>query len=182
MTEVVREVLEQGRAYMTRRIPAHSTGPEMLRAYIESNLAFIREHQSDVTAVVEIARNGVTADGQHRFYSYDIDEAIRAPSHLRSGFQEASKFRADFDPRAMAIAIRSGIDAVPGRLRFDPQFDMDGYTREIANAFELATGGPSASTERERRRCGARQRTLIRSTTKTSVSSGPIARPAPRLP
>lgn len=40
----------------------------------------------DVTAVVEIARNGVTADGQHRFYSYDIDEAVRALAHLLSGF------------------------------------------------------------------------------------------------
>ena len=111
----------------------------MLRAYIESNLEFIREHQSDVTAVVEIARHGVTADGQHRFDSYDIDEAVRALAHLLSGCQEAGQFRADFDPRAMAIAIRGAVDAVSGRLRFDPQFDIDSYTREIANVFELAT-------------------------------------------
>jgi hypothetical protein len=42
----------------------------------------------------------------------------------------------------MAIAIRSAIDAVPGRLRLDPQFDIESYSREIADAFELATGGP----------------------------------------
>ena len=139
MKEVVREVLEQGTAYMHRRILAHTTGPEMLRAYIESNLEFLREHQSDATAVVEIARNGVTADGQQRFYSYDIDEAVRALAHLLSGFQKAGQFRADFDPRAMAIAIRGTIDGVSGRLRFDPQFDIDSYTRQIANVFELAT-------------------------------------------
>jgi AcrR family transcriptional regulator len=139
MKEVVREVLEQGTAYMQRRILAHTTGPEMLRAYIESNLDFIREHQSEVTAVVEIARNGVTAYGQPRLYSYDIDDAVRALAHLLSGFQAAGQFRADFDPRAMATAIRGAIDAVSGRLRFDPRFDIDIYAREIANVFALAT-------------------------------------------
>jgi AcrR family transcriptional regulator len=139
MKEVVHEVLGQGKAYMRRRILDHSSGPEMLRAYIESNLAFIREHPNDLIAVVEIARNRVSADGQHRFSSYDIDEAVRALAHLLSGFQTAGQFRSDFDPRAMAIAIRGTIDAATGRLRFDPQFDIDSYTRQIANLFELAT-------------------------------------------
>jgi AcrR family transcriptional regulator len=139
MKEVVHEVLEQGKDYMRRRILAHSTGPEMLRAYIESNLAFIREHPNDLIAVAEVARNGVIADGQHRLYSYDIDEAVRALAHLLAGFQNARQFGPGFDPRSMAIAIRGAIDAAPGRLRFDPQFDIDRYTREIANVFELAT-------------------------------------------
>ncbi len=58
--------------------------------------------------------------------------------HLLSGFQEAGQFRADFDPRAMAIAIRGALDAVSGRRRFDPPFDIDSYTRQIADVFELA--------------------------------------------
>jgi hypothetical protein len=58
---------------------------------------------------------------------------------LLSGLQTAGQFRSDFDPRAMAIAIRGTIDAATGRLRFDPQFDIDSYTRQIANLFELAT-------------------------------------------
>ncbi len=139
MEEVVREVLEQGQRYMSRRILAHATGPEMLRAYIESNLAFIREHPAELIAVVEIARNRAAAEGQSRVYSYDIDEAVRALAHLLSGFQSAGELRADFDPRAMAIAIRGAIDAVPARLRFDPQFDIDRYTRQIADVFDVAT-------------------------------------------
>jgi len=145
MSEVVREVLEEGRAYMTRRILAHSTGPEMLRAYIESNLAYLREHPSGAFAIVEIARNGVTAVGQPRFSSYDVDDAVRALAHLLSGFQDAGQFRADFDPRAIAIAIRGAIDAASRRLISDPQFDIDSYAREIVRVFEVATGvaGPA---------------------------------------
>lgn len=142
ITEVVREVLETGRTYMTHRILAHSTGPAQLRAYIESNLAFMREHRNHLIAVLEIARNGVTADGQRRFASYDIDEAVRALAHLLSGFQQAGQFRADFDPRAMAIAIRAAIDAAPPRLAFDSKFDIDSYAKQIADLFELATRVP----------------------------------------
>jgi AcrR family transcriptional regulator len=139
MREVAREAFEHGTGFMQRRILAHSTGPEMLRAYIESNLAYMREYPNELIAVVEIARNAVTPDGMNRFYSYDVDEAVRALAHLLSGFQDAGQFRADFDPRAMAIAIRGAIDGVPGRLRFDPQFDIDSYASQLADVFELAT-------------------------------------------
>ena len=51
--EIVAEVLAQGEAYMLPRILAESSGPGMLRAYIESNLAFIREHRRQLIAVLE---------------------------------------------------------------------------------------------------------------------------------
>jgi hypothetical protein len=39
----------------------------------------------------------------------------------------------------MAIAIRGALDAATGRLRDDPQFEIDGYATQIATVFELAT-------------------------------------------
>src|ERR1700691_6788837 len=41
--QVVIDVIEAGRAYITPRVLAESTGPALLRAYIESNLAFMHE-------------------------------------------------------------------------------------------------------------------------------------------
>jgi AcrR family transcriptional regulator len=138
--EVVHAVIEQGKAYMQPRILAQSTGSGMLRAYIESNLAFMREHPNHLIAIVEIARNGVTPDGRRLFYGdADVDEAVRVLAHHLAGFQAAGQLRADFDPRAMAIAIRAAIDAVPPRLAFDPHLDIDNYASEIANLFERAT-------------------------------------------
>jgi AcrR family transcriptional regulator len=138
--EVVHEVIEQGKAYMHPRMLAQSTGSGMLRAYIESNLAFMREHPNHLIAIVEIARNGVTIDGKRRFYGdADVDEAVRALTQLLARFQTAGQLRADFDPHVMAIAIRAAIDAVPSRLAFDRELDIDNYAREIANLFELAT-------------------------------------------
>ena len=53
--QVVIEIVEAGRAYIIPRVFAESTGPATLRAYIESNLAFMREHRNYMVAIVEIA-------------------------------------------------------------------------------------------------------------------------------
>jgi AcrR family transcriptional regulator len=135
--QVVHEVVEQGMAYMRPRILTESTGPNMLRAYIESNLAFMREHRKHLIAIVEIARS---AEGRRIFYGdADVDDAVRALEHLLSGFQTAGQLRPDFDPHVMAITIRAAIDAVPSRLALDPEFDIENFASEIATTFNLAT-------------------------------------------
>jgi AcrR family transcriptional regulator len=138
--EVVVEVVESGKAYMRSRISPESSGPDVLRAYIESNLAFMGEHPNYMVTIVEIGRNGLTADGERRFYGdSDIDDAVRILEDLLGRFQDAGEFRQDFDPRVMAVTIRAAIDAAPPRLAHDPQLDIDTYAREIANLFERAT-------------------------------------------
>ncbi|HEX4108152.1 MAG TPA: TetR/AcrR family transcriptional regulator [Solirubrobacteraceae bacterium] len=141
IAQVVTEVLEQGRAYMRTRILAQaSTGPGFLRAYIESNLAFMREHPNYLVAIVEIARGGLTVDGGQRFFrGLDVDEAVRILEQHLARFQAQGELRPDFDPRAIAVAIRAAIDAVPRRIAHDPDLDIDSYAREIATVFDLAT-------------------------------------------
>jgi AcrR family transcriptional regulator len=142
--QVVHDVVEQGVAYMRPRIIAEmSSGPATLRAYIASNLEFMREHRKDMIAILEITRS---ADGRRIFQDDPhVTDAVRALEHLLSGFQTAGQFRPDFDPHAIAIAIRAAIDTVPSRLAVDPEFDIDNYASEIATIFDLATrveGGP----------------------------------------
>ncbi|HWG01459.1 MAG TPA: TetR family transcriptional regulator [Trebonia sp.] len=138
--EVVRQVLEQGIGYMRPRILAESTGPGTLRAYIESNLAFMREHRNHLIAIVEIGRNGTTIDGQRVFYGdANVDEAVTILEQLLARFQATGEFRRDFDPKVMAVAIRAAIDAIPPRLTFDPDLDIDNYAHQIATTFDLAT-------------------------------------------
>src|SRR5215472_7621649 len=52
--ELVAEVVAGGVAYMEPRVDAEPTGAGKLRAYIESNLAFMRENRNHVVAIVEI--------------------------------------------------------------------------------------------------------------------------------
>src|ERR1700685_181997 len=72
--EIVSQVLQQARAYMQPRIEAQTTGAEMLRAYIESNLEFIRDNPNQLRAIVEILRATVT--GAKSPFSGNRDRAV----------------------------------------------------------------------------------------------------------
>jgi AcrR family transcriptional regulator len=138
--QVVIDVVEAGRAYILPLVFAESTGPATLRAYIESNLAFMREHRNYMVAVVEILRNGAfTTDSGRRVDGQDIDVAAHLLEGQLARLQAEGELRSDFDPGVMAVAIRATIDVVPHRLVRDPDFDIENYAREIAAIFDLAT-------------------------------------------
>jgi len=138
--QVVIDVVEAGRAYILPRVFAESSGPAMLRAYIESNLAFMREHRNYMVAVVEILRNGAfTTDSGRRVDGQDVDVAAHLLKEQLARLQAEGELRSDFDPGVMAVAIRATIDVVPHRLVRDPDFDIDSYSREVITIFDLAT-------------------------------------------
>jgi len=137
IAEIVSQVLQGARADMQPRIEAQTTGPAMLRTYIESNLEFMRDHPKELSAVVEIVRAAI-AGAKSPFTGPPSDGAVQFLAELLTRFQTAGDFRTDFDPTAIAIAIRAVIDGVPGRLA-DPEFDIDQYAREIVAIFDRAT-------------------------------------------
>ena len=136
IAEIVSQVLQRAWAYIQPRIEAQTTGPEMLRAYIESHFEFMRDNPNQLSAVVEIVR--ATIAGAKSPFTGDRDGAVHMLAELLTRFQAAGDLRADFDPNAMAIAIRAVIDAAPGRLA-DPAFDIDQYAREAVTSFDRAT-------------------------------------------
>jgi len=136
IAEIVSQVLQRAWAYIQPRIEAQTTGPEMLRAYIESHFEFMRDNPKQLSAVVEIVR--ATIAGAKSPFTGDRDGAVHMLAELLTRFQAAGDLRADFDPNSMAIAIRAVIDAAPGRLA-DPAFDIDQYAREAVTSFDRAT-------------------------------------------
>ena len=136
IAEIVSQVLQRARADMQPRIEAQTTGPEMLRAYIESNLEFMRDNPKQISALIEIVR--ATIAGAKSPFSGNPDGAVHILAELLTRFQTAGDFRTDFDPGSMAIAIRAVIDAAAGRLA-NPTFDIDQYAREAVSIFHRAT-------------------------------------------
>src|SRR5215472_16482435 len=137
--ELVAEVVAGGVAYMEPRIEAEPTGAGKLRAYIESNLAFMRENRNHVVAIVEIVLSARAADGS-RLYDISVQDAgVAALQELLAYFQGTGEFRAGFDPHVMAMAIRAAINAVPAQLARDPALDVGHHARELADLFHHAT-------------------------------------------
>jgi AcrR family transcriptional regulator len=137
--ELVAGLVARGVAYMEPQIDAEPTGAGKLRAYIESNLAFMRENRNHMVAIVEIALNARAADGS-RLYDFSVQDAgAAALEQLLAYFQGTGEFRAGFDPHVMAMAIRAAINAVPAQLARDPALDVGHHAREIADMFHIAT-------------------------------------------
>ena len=142
--DLAAELVARGAAYMRPRIEAEQTGMGMLRAYIESNLAFMAENRNHVVATVEIALNARAADGSRLFSAAFQDRSVASARELLVHFQRTGEFRASFDPLVMARAIRAGIDNVASLLVADPGLDIAHHARELADLFVRAASPPAA--------------------------------------
>ena len=142
--DLAAELVARGAAYMRPRIEAEQTGMGMLRAYIESNLAFMAENRNHVVATVEIALNARAADGSRLFSGAFQDRSVASARELLVHFQRTGEFRAGFDPLVMARAIRAGIDNVASLLVADPGLDIAHHARELADLFVRAASPPAA--------------------------------------
>ncbi|SPL97174.1 Transcriptional regulator, TetR family [[Actinomadura] parvosata subsp. kistnae] len=135
---VVAEVAKLATDMMVPRILAQPNATEALRAYLESNLEFMRVHRKPLLALVEIVTHATGDDGDPHPYARQAEVAISDLRKVLDWGQRSGEFR-DFDQRSMAITIRGAIDAVPGMLLNDPGFDLDLLTRELVTTFTLAT-------------------------------------------
>lgn len=138
---VVAVVVDAGQAFMLPRIEAAAAGRDRLRAYIESNLAFMATHRGEMLAVVEIIRNATREGGGESEADPYADPHARGLAQLESYLREGQRCGAlrDFSPRVMAVTIRAAIDAVAYRLSAEPDLDLDLYADELATLFDRAT-------------------------------------------
>jgi AcrR family transcriptional regulator len=148
--ELLQELIARAGEYMRPRIEAEQTGAGMLRAFIESNLAFMAENRNHVTATIEIALNARTADGSQIFGRRFNDAAVASVAEMLTHFQGTGEFRADFDPQVMAMAVRAAIDTVGPRLIRDPELDIAHHARELASLFVRAASKDEATRPEER--------------------------------
>jgi AcrR family transcriptional regulator len=148
--ELVAELVAKAGAYMRPRIEAEQTGAGMLRAYIESNLAFMAENRSHVVATVEIALNARTADGSRLYDSAYHDMSVAGVQGLLVHFQGTGEFLPSFDPQVMALAIRAAIDRVAPLLAHDPRPDVGHHACELADLFVRATSPQGSHPEAHR--------------------------------
>lgn len=137
--EIAAEVVAKGEAYMVPRIMAETSGRGILRAYIESNLAFMRDHRSHLAAFLDIFFNARDDEGRPLVEEKALDYMVTSLEQVLAHFQSLGEFRRDFDPHAMAMAIRGAIDQLPPQLTRHPDLDIDAYAGELAALFDRAT-------------------------------------------
>ncbi len=136
--EVVKEVYRIGGEYIGARVTQQSTPRRQLRAYIESNLEFMGVYRKELLALASILVYARTQKGETLFEAGSDEPILKATEQIFIAGQKAGEFR-PFATRAMAMALRGAIDAAPGKLMFNPDFDLAGYAKEIAEFFDRGT-------------------------------------------
>ncbi len=138
--QVAATVFQGGAEFMLPMIEAEmkNGAAAVLRAYIDSNIAFMAAKRNHVLAIVNIVA-GAGADSLAEEPDADgYSTAINELEQILQFGQQNGEFRA-FDAKIMAIAIRAAIDGLPPRLAADPGLDLDACASELATTFDLAT-------------------------------------------
>jgi hypothetical protein len=78
------------------------------------------------------------------------EAAVAVVTEMLTYFQGTGEFRADFDPRVMAMAVRAAIDTVGPRLVRNPGLDVAHHARELASLFVRAAINDEAARPEER--------------------------------
>lgn len=138
----VREVYDRGIEYAKRAWFDHhaesASPPDLLHAYLQTNLDYIAAHPAEIAATIEVSRNHRDSAGALVFGSA-FEEPIYAPLEgiFRAG-QESGHFR-DFDPHVMAVSVRRVIDGFSFQMLAAPGLDSRAYTSEVVALFDRAT-------------------------------------------
>ncbi len=130
----VTEIEQVTGAYMNPRIDAADGHVGKLRAYVESNVALVGERPAEVRALIDLVKNAGSQSPAVNGRLAVFEE------HFRTG-QAAGAFR-PFDPRTVAIALTSGLDAVVATAAADAMTDSTEVARlgrELADLYVRAT-------------------------------------------
>ncbi|WP_274649531.1 TetR/AcrR family transcriptional regulator [Paenibacillus humicola] len=138
--QIVTDVYAAGASFMKSYLEAETSAAGKLRAYIESNLAFMRTHPKQIVAVTEIVSSARTEEGKHRFDMIKTDVIVDYLTGLLLQGAKEGDFRefSDFSARVMAMTIRSAIDGVGFQLAADLDLDLEQYAKELVTLFGLA--------------------------------------------
>lgn len=144
LRQVVIEVFGMAAERMTPVIDAEPTMTGKLRAYLETNLRFLRDHPLEITALTEIGPHLRGDDGAAYTSTGSQDHSVTGLAEILADGQRTGEFR-DFDVRSMAVLIRASIDAAAQRVRDGSDVDLDTYATEVVTAIDLAVraGGPA---------------------------------------
>ncbi|MCK2238361.1 MULTISPECIES: TetR family transcriptional regulator [unclassified Crossiella] len=146
ITEVAATVLAEFREHVLPRMAGLDSAGAQLRAFLLANFDFMAAHRPKLLALLEIGQVLRPSAGDPGLLESDLAGLAEL---LREG-QRRGEFR-EFDPKVLALAIRSVRDGVLRRLAAEPELDLAACAVEVVRMFELATCEPGETWAGEQR-------------------------------
>ena len=136
--QVVASVYATAREYMVPLVErVEGSAAAMLEAFIRANVAYMSAHRNQMLAIIQIAAAFRPASGSHPLEESSDQSTGELEQLMRYG-QQTGEFR-NFDPRVMAVALRSVIDAHAPRIADASPEDLERIANELVALFASAT-------------------------------------------
>lgn len=148
LQQIAEDVHRAGTEYVHSQVRQARSPTGGLRAYLESSLAFLRDHPSELVALSEIGPRSDAASADSPAATSDEESGAQALEPLLRQGQAAGEF-GNFDACTMAFSIRTAIAATRQQLVANPEMDVGAHSRELVSSFlSAASRDPVAAIER----------------------------------
>lgn len=127
--------------FIRPRIAAETSARGRLRAFLESEFAFLEQHRARLLTISHLLLNHRNRSGG--LYLRDAAEKanLRTLGGLLAEGQKNGEFR-DFAVKPMAATLMHAINGALDQWAADPAMSLSDYAREIVTIFDLATQKP----------------------------------------
>ncbi len=147
LEQVVTQIYSDIWGFIEPRILAEETAAGKVRAFISSELEYLRDHRAHLLAVGSVVTNHRNEDGDLHFAAESNDAVVSMLADILRQGQLDGEFR-EFDPTVMAISINQALDGALAQFARDPGVDLDAYAAELVALFAAATAGQDPQTRR----------------------------------
>ncbi|WP_346055958.1 TetR/AcrR family transcriptional regulator [Amycolatopsis dongchuanensis] len=138
MQAVVTTVLGMKEKFLQEKAGGTTDRAEMLRAHIETEVAFLRDFPECVRVLREVVANADDPDGWRMAGPMLRDfQTGQFERLLRQGQREGAF--GEFAPAVMARTITSAIDGAAEAYAAEESLDLDAYAAELVTTFVRAT-------------------------------------------
>ena len=150
LEDTVHQIYQDIWTFVRPRLLAEKTSRGQVRAYIESEFAYLEAHRSKLLAIGYILMNHRNQSGELYLHNEAEKANLETLGKMLEEGQKAGEFRT-FAIKPMASMLMHSINGALGQGASDPKLSLRDYARELVTILDLATRKESAPPKRSKK-------------------------------
>jgi TetR/AcrR family transcriptional regulator, fatty acid metabolism regulator protein len=139
LDQVEIEVARSIEAAIAPQVEKQETARDMLFTFIRANLEYMRDHRSQLLAIIEIFYMRASGEDRRPTYeAFEYEPVFEVLEEILRYGQETGEFGA-FNTRVMSVAIWAGVEGMFTQWAAHPDLDLNEHTTELIALYDRAT-------------------------------------------
>lgn len=143
LDQVEIEVAKSIEAAIAPQVEKQESARDMLFTFIRANLEYMRDHRSQLLAIIEIFYMRASGEDRRPTYeAFEYEPIFEVLEEILRFGQQTGEFCA-FNTRVMAVAIWAGVEGVFTQWAAHPDLNLDEHISELIALYDRATRADS---------------------------------------